>query len=94
MAPRTNGASRRTLASEQVFTLGQQGRKTGVVLPDSGVRDENGIEPLKGIFDSPGKDNSSDDDDDDDENSDEADMDIENSKVASSERLLRRSQVC
>lgn len=92
MAPRTNGTSRRTLASEQVFTLGQQGRKTGVVLPDSGVRDENGIEPLKGIFDSPGKDNSS--DDDDDENSDEADMDIENSKVASSVRLLQRSLVC
>ncbi|KAL8364979.1 hypothetical protein RB595_004002 [Gaeumannomyces hyphopodioides] len=96
MAPRTNGANRRTLASEQVFELGKQGRKTGVVLPDSGVRDENGIMPLKGIFDSPGKDRASDDDDDDDddddENSDEADMDIENTPGPDPRSLLKKQQ--
>ena len=32
-----------------------QHRKTGVTLKDSGVRDEHGLEPIEGIFSSPGK---------------------------------------
>ena len=30
-------------------------RKTGVTVPDSGVRDEHGMEPLENLFSSPGK---------------------------------------
>ncbi|EHA57094.1 hypothetical protein MGG_06960 [Pyricularia oryzae 70-15] len=68
---------------EKVFELGKQGRKTGVTLPESGVRDENGIESFKGIFDSPGKGSvaaDSDEDESSEEEDDEAeasmDMDI------------------
>lgn len=65
---------------EKVYELGKQGRKTGVTLPESGVRDENGIESFKGIFDSPGKGSIATDSDDDDSEDDDAeasmDMDI------------------
>ncbi|KAI9684696.1 MAG: hypothetical protein M1829_000071 [Trizodia sp. TS-e1964] len=37
------------------FEVGVQGRKTGITLKDSGVRDEHGLEPIDGIFSSPEK---------------------------------------
>ncbi|EMC96196.1 hypothetical protein BAUCODRAFT_33544 [Baudoinia panamericana UAMH 10762] len=37
----------------QYFDVGKVGRKTGLVLPDKGVRDEYGLEPVSGIFSSP-----------------------------------------
>jgi centromere protein C len=30
-------------------------RKTGITLPDTGIRDENGLEPMDGLFSSPEK---------------------------------------
>ncbi|KAL2018764.1 hypothetical protein VTK56DRAFT_392 [Thermocarpiscus australiensis] len=56
MAPRASLA-RRTLApqSEHIYELGVVGRKTGVTVPDSGVRDEHGMEPIENLFSSPGK---------------------------------------
>jgi centromere protein C len=44
-------------------------RKTGVTVPDSGVRDEHGMEPLENLFSSPGK---SDQDEEQDEEQDDA----------------------
>ncbi|KAK4580344.1 mitotic fidelity of chromosome transmission- protein [Recurvomyces mirabilis] len=38
---------------DQYFEVGKVGRKTGLTLPDNGVRDEYGLEPVSGIFDSP-----------------------------------------
>ncbi|KAL1633889.1 mitotic fidelity of chromosome transmission-related protein [Diplodia intermedia] len=39
----------------QFFNVGVQGRKTGITLKDTGVRDEHGMEPIDGIFSSPEK---------------------------------------
>ncbi|KAL5594035.1 uncharacterized protein BROUX77_007382 [Berkeleyomyces rouxiae] len=47
------GAARRQ--TQQIYELGQAGRKTGVILPDNGQRDENGLQPLDGLFSSPTK---------------------------------------
>ncbi|KAI7195686.1 hypothetical protein KC363_g1322 [Hortaea werneckii] len=38
---------------QQYFDVGKVGRKTGITLPDTGVRDEHGLEPVSGIFSSP-----------------------------------------
>lgn len=58
--------------------------KTGVTVPDSGVRDEHGMEPIENIFSSPGKpddrDDSQDDGLSDEEGSGEAAMDITTSR--------------
>ncbi|KAL2133447.1 hypothetical protein VTI74DRAFT_2333 [Chaetomium olivicolor] len=56
MAPRPSLA-RRTLApqGEHIYELGVVGRKTGVTVPDSGVRDEHGMEPIENLFSSPSK---------------------------------------
>ncbi|KAK4156357.1 kinetochore CENP-C fungal-like protein [Chaetomidium leptoderma] len=56
MAPRPSMA-RRTIApqGEHIYDLGVVGRKTGVTVPDSGVRDEHGMEPIEDLFSSPGK---------------------------------------
>jgi centromere protein C len=41
---------------ESKFTdIGVAGRKTGVTLKDTGIRDEHGFEPMSGIFSSPEK---------------------------------------
>ncbi|SPO03934.1 uncharacterized protein DNG_06617 [Cephalotrichum gorgonifer] len=50
MPPR--GAHR---APDRIYELGEQGRKTGVTLPDTGARDEHGLQPLEGLFSSPRK---------------------------------------
>ncbi|KXL41810.1 MAG: hypothetical protein FE78DRAFT_511319 [Acidomyces sp. 'richmondensis'] len=44
---------RRRKAQDQYFDVGKVGRKTGITLPDKGVRDEHGMEPISGIFSSP-----------------------------------------
>ncbi|KAK4130285.1 hypothetical protein BT67DRAFT_391407 [Trichocladium antarcticum] len=80
MAPRPSLA-RRTLAppGEHIYELGVVGRKTGVTVPDSGFRDEHGMEPLDALFSSPEKSDHDEERDDaaseDDESGDEA-MDI------------------
>ncbi|RMY50771.1 hypothetical protein D0865_06715 [Hortaea werneckii] len=42
-----------TQHQQQYFDVGKVGRKTGITLPDKGVRDEHGLEPVSGIFSSP-----------------------------------------
>ncbi|KAK4550672.1 hypothetical protein LTR36_000251 [Oleoguttula mirabilis] len=44
---------RRRKAQDQYFDVGKVGRKTGITLPDKGIRDEYGMEPVSGIFSSP-----------------------------------------
>ncbi|TLS24996.1 hypothetical protein PpBr36_07437 [Pyricularia pennisetigena] len=77
---------------EKVYELGKQGRKTGVTLPESGVRDENGIESFKGIFDSPGKGSAASDSDydessEEDEDESEASMDMDIAETPGPEPL-------
>ncbi|TKA46318.1 hypothetical protein B0A49_13774, partial [Cryomyces minteri] len=52
MAP-ANTPGRKT-RENNYFEVGV-GRKTGITLKDTGVRDEHGIEPIDGIFSSPAK---------------------------------------
>ncbi|KAF5678889.1 centromere associated protein [Fusarium heterosporum] len=53
MAPR-GGARRSEVAEPQAFhQLGVRGRKTGVVLVDTGDRDEHGMQPLDDLLSSP-----------------------------------------
>lgn len=52
-----------------VAKLWRSDRKTGVMLPDSGVRDEHGMEPIENLFSSPKKP----DDEDEEEESDDGD---------------------
>ncbi|KAK3898059.1 centromere protein 3 [Staphylotrichum tortipilum] len=54
MAPRQSMA-RRTLQGEHIYELGVVGRKTGLTVPDSGMRDEHGMEPIEHLFSSPVK---------------------------------------
>ncbi|TAQ91189.1 hypothetical protein B7494_g580 [Chlorociboria aeruginascens] len=51
MAP----AGRKPTENQFPFDLGHKGRKTGVTLPDTGIRDEYGMEPMEGLFSSPAK---------------------------------------
>ncbi|KAK5122701.1 hypothetical protein LTR85_003616 [Meristemomyces frigidus] len=44
---------RRRKPQDQYFDVGKVGRKTGITLPDKGIRDEHGMEPVSGIFSSP-----------------------------------------
>ncbi|EFX05500.1 cupin domain containing protein [Grosmannia clavigera kw1407] len=53
--PRASGPRRSQLPNEHIYTLGERGRKTGVTLRDTGVRDEHGMEPMESIFSSPAK---------------------------------------
>lgn len=46
---------RRGRTGNQYFDIGKVGRKTGITLKDTGVRDEHGMEPMAGIFSSPVK---------------------------------------
>ncbi|KAK0651185.1 kinetochore CENP-C fungal-like protein [Cercophora newfieldiana] len=55
MAPRSS-QQRRTLGpQEHIYELGVAGRKTGITLKDTGIRDEHGMEPLDALFSSPSK---------------------------------------
>nr|OQO31257.1 hypothetical protein B0A51_01008 [Rachicladosporium sp. CCFEE 5018] len=49
----TPGRKGRT--GNQYFDVGKVGRKTGITLKDTGLRDEHGMEPMAGIFSSPVK---------------------------------------
>ncbi|KAF7899106.1 uncharacterized protein EAF01_008319 [Botrytis porri] len=44
---RRTGANRE---NQYLFNLGVKGRKTGVELPDTGIRDANGLEPMDDLF--------------------------------------------
>ncbi|GAB7354821.1 hypothetical protein MBLNU459_g5207t1 [Dothideomycetes sp. NU459] len=50
----TPGRRRHNNTKENVyFEPGKQGRRTGITLKDTGLRDEHGLEPVSGIFSSP-----------------------------------------
>ena len=55
MAPaaKNNTPGRRQRTGNQYFEPGKVGRKTGITLPDTGIRDDHGLEPVSGIFSSP-----------------------------------------
>ncbi|KAI5368188.1 Putative centromere protein C/Mif2/cnp3 [Septoria linicola] len=55
MAPSTKNTTpgRRKKTGQQYFDVGKVGRKTGITLQDTGIRDEHGLEPVSGIFSSP-----------------------------------------
>ncbi|KAG4419931.1 hypothetical protein IFR04_006968 [Cadophora malorum] len=53
MAP--EGGRRKGTDNQYLFDLGTRGRKTGLTVPDTGVRDENGLEPMDHLFSSPEK---------------------------------------
>ncbi|KAK0625977.1 kinetochore CENP-C fungal-like protein [Immersiella caudata] len=50
MPPRPSQMRRTLGPQEHIYELGVAGRKTGITLPDSGIRDEHGMEPLGGLF--------------------------------------------
>ncbi|WPH04236.1 Hypothetical protein R9X50_00712500 [Acrodontium crateriforme] len=56
-APGSNGKKKltpgRAQRQDQYFEIGKVGRKTGITLKDTGIRDEYGMEPMSGIFSSP-----------------------------------------
>lgn len=56
MAPagKNTTPGRRKRTDNQYFDVGKVGRKTGITLKDTGIRDEHGLEPVSGIFSSPG----------------------------------------
>ncbi|CZT23869.1 uncharacterized protein RCC_09584 [Ramularia collo-cygni] len=55
MAPAAKSTTpgRRKKTDNQYFDVGKVGRKTGITLKDTGIRDEHGLEPVSGIFSSP-----------------------------------------
>ncbi|TVY38366.1 Inner kinetochore subunit [Lachnellula subtilissima] len=57
MAPNGTAAlpKRKPTENQFLFDLGKRGRKTGLTLPDKGIRDENGFEPIDDLFSSPAK---------------------------------------
>ncbi|OHE99199.1 cupin [Colletotrichum orchidophilum] len=61
--PRQSNVRRRETSTGDFHELGVKGRKTGIELPDTGVRDEHGMQPIDGLFSSPEKDNRSASDD-------------------------------
>ncbi|EFQ29969.1 cupin domain-containing protein [Colletotrichum graminicola] len=61
--PRQSNVRRRETSTGDFHELGVKGRKTGIELPDTGVRDEHGMQPIDGLFSSPEKDNRSPGDD-------------------------------
>ncbi|MCJ1352632.1 MAG: hypothetical protein MMC33_002616 [Icmadophila ericetorum] len=52
MAPSKQSRNKR---EQDYSNVGVAGRKTGITLQDTGVRDEHGLEPIDGIFSSPQK---------------------------------------
>ncbi|KAH9893719.1 Mif2/CENP-C like-domain-containing protein [Xylariomycetidae sp. FL2044] len=61
MAPREKGAVQRRQTSSQnehVYQPGKVGRKTGLVIPETEERDEDGFEKLEDFFNSPEKEDS------------------------------------
>lgn len=54
MAPEA-AMKRKPRENQYLFDVGVKGRKTGLTLPDTGIRDENGLEPMDHLFSSPEK---------------------------------------
>ncbi|KAK2624312.1 hypothetical protein QTJ16_006262 [Diplocarpon rosae] len=54
MAPEA-ATRRKPTENQYLFNVGVQGRKTGITVPDTGIRDENGMEPMDHLFSSPEK---------------------------------------
>ncbi|KAK3321228.1 kinetochore CENP-C fungal-like protein [Cercophora scortea] len=89
MAPRPSQQRRTIAQNEHIYEFGVAGRKTGITLKDSGIRDEHGMEPLDALFSSPHKANGGDDDDDDDNNEGSGEeMDITNTSGIGPAALL------
>jgi len=55
MAPEASQNKRKARENNYIFDLGVRGRRTGLTLDDTGVRDENGLEPMDHLFSSPEK---------------------------------------
>lgn len=53
--PTQHTPGRKGRTGNQYFDVGKVGRKTGITLKDTGIRDEFGMEPMVGIFSSPVK---------------------------------------
>lgn len=81
--PKKNATSttpgRRQRTDNQYFDVGKVGRKTGITLKDTGIRDEHGLEPVSGIFSSPVQDG--------DETLTSEGMDVEDSTYTDSRRM-------
>ncbi|KAF9877686.1 hsp70-like protein [Colletotrichum karsti] len=84
MAPRPSNVRRRETSTGDFHELGVKGRKTGIELPDTGVRDEHGMQPIEGLFSSPEKDNGS-----ADETTGEQDMELDSDTGAGPATLLK-----
>ncbi|KAJ9133532.1 Centromere protein 3 [Pleurostoma richardsiae] len=71
---------RETSLNEHIYNLGERGRKTGVFLKDTGIRDEHGMQPPDDIFSSPQKENGNQHHiaSEEDESEEEVEMDIDN----------------
>ncbi|KAK3944466.1 kinetochore CENP-C fungal-like protein [Diplogelasinospora grovesii] len=89
MAPRSS-QQRRTIApqNEHIYELGVAGRKTGITLKDTGIRDEHGMEPLDALFSSPRKATNGGDAGSEEEGSDGEEMDITNTSGVEPAALL------
>ncbi|TVY82382.1 Inner kinetochore subunit [Lachnellula suecica] len=55
MAPNGTLPKRKPKENQFLFDLGVKGRHTGITIPDTGIRDENGLEPMDALFSSPAK---------------------------------------
>ncbi|TEA17428.1 Centromere protein C [Colletotrichum sidae] len=86
MAPRQSNVRRRETSTGDFHELGVRGRKTGVELPDTGVRDEHGMQPIDGLFSSPEKDQES---PDSDKSTGEQDMEIDSDTGAGPATILK-----
>ncbi|KAI8161247.1 Inner kinetochore subunit cnp3 [Colletotrichum sp. SAR 10_70] len=84
MAPRPSNVRRRETSTGDFHELGVKGRKTGIELPDTGVRDEHGMQPIDGLFSSPEKDNGS-----PDESTGEQDMELDSDTGAGPATILK-----
>ncbi|KAF6834969.1 cupin domain protein [Colletotrichum plurivorum] len=86
MAPRPSNARRRETSTGDFHELGVKGRKTGIELPDTGIRDEHGMQPIDGLFSSPEKDGGS---PDNDATRGEQDMELDSESGAGPATILK-----
>ncbi|ROW17093.1 hypothetical protein VPNG_01037 [Cytospora leucostoma] len=96
MAPRPTAQRRSAAQSEAFHELGVRGRKTGVSLKDTGVRDEHGMQPLDDVFSSPDKSSQNGvdehNDDGEEDESDEEPMDIDETTGPAPSAFMRGSR--
>ncbi|KAJ1338260.1 centromere protein C [Microdochium nivale] len=92
MPPKALPARRAPQAQpEKIYALGQAGRKTGIVLQDTGERDEHGFENPD-IFSSPEKDAGTPDDDDDEGDDSGQEMELDNEDEPGPATIRRGAQ--